>query len=380
METRWKRLLGIVLSALVATAFVAGCGSDDGGSDDSGSGGSGVPASLVKEVEGFETEPTEIVPQQIGLKEFTPKEGGTIYNISCDVSIVGCNAISNNIKSGVEAIGYDYTRCDATSRPDGANRCFTQAVNAKPDVIIINAVGVPVAADGYAEAEAADIPVVGLFTGDKAGAGGTDVQVGLDGCLEQGQMVAKAVAVRSDGAANALFVTEESLGCDVARFQGWNDTFPEACPDCEASDMKFDAAQLDQALPQQIQAELNSSPDLNWIVGVFDGVAAVANTQVEQAGKADQIQVAGMDGDPANIEVMRNGGVQTLDVAFAFVETPWAAADAAARIFSGEDVPEGYPANKFLITQDNLNVLPESGTWEGPPDFKDKYLALWNKG
>ena len=385
---RSRRTAGAVLSLVAALAFAA-CGSDDGSSDTSAStsGGAdtaaadtgGGPAEVKANVDKLSTAPTEIKLVQEGFESFTPKPGASVYNISCDVSIIGCNAISNNIKSGVEALGYEYTRCDVGKSPDGGNKCFTNAINAKPDVIVINAVGVPVAADGYAAAEKAGIPVVGLFTGDKPGDGGTKVQVGDGGCLEQGKIVADAIAVQSGGDANVLFLSEKSIGCDVARQQGFEEQFPVACPGCESKVVQFNAATMQQSLPQQIQAELNQNPDINWIVGVFDGVAAIATTQVQQAGKQDSISVAGMDADPANIGEMEKTGVQKIDVAFAFKETPWAAADAAARVFSGVDVPGGVPANIFLVTPDNPDQLPPTKVWDGPTDFQEQFQKLWNK-
>jgi ribose transport system substrate-binding protein len=384
---RARRITGVVLSAAVALTFAA-CGSSNDSSSSSGStaasssGGGGdskVSADAQKSYAAAINAPKQVKAVQIGLKPFTPKPGGVIYNISCDVSIVGCNSISNNIKAGVSALGYKYTRCDVGKSPDGPNKCFTNAVNAKPSVIIVNAVGVGVAADGYAAAQKAGIPVVGAFTGDNPGDGGVKVQVAAGGCEEQGKLVADGIAVQSKGDADVLFASEKSIGCDVVRQKGFEEELPKACSACKKKILQFNAATIQQSLPQQFQAELNSNPNLNWIVGVFDGAAAIATTQIQQAGKQDSISVAGMDADPANITTMQKGGPQKLDVAFAFAETPWAAADAAARIYSGQDVPAGVPANIFLVTQDNLDQLPPSKVWDGPTDYKQQFMKLWNK-
>jgi ribose transport system substrate-binding protein len=371
----------MVLGSTAAFGLTA-CGSDDGGgsaSTPATAGDGGIPAEVVAAVEKSTTPATQIKIVQEGLKPFTPKAGAKIVNISCDVSITGCNAISNGVKAGVDALGYDYTRCDAGKSPDGATTCFTNAVNEKPDVIIVNAVGTSIAADGYAAAEKAGIPVVGLFTGDEAGAGGAEVQVGAGSCVEQGKLMADSITVQSKGKADVLFATESSIGCSVARTQGFKEELPKACPECKMKELKFNSATMQQSLPQQLQAELNQNPDLTWIVGVFDSAAAIANTQVAQAGKQDQISVGGMDADPANIEVMLKKGIQKLDVAFAFSESPWAAADAAARVYSGEDVPKSVPANIFVVNQENTDKLPPTKVWDGPTDYKDQFKALWNK-
>jgi ribose transport system substrate-binding protein len=387
-KRRWRGGTALLLSAVLALGITA-CGSDDDTSSESAGSGteaaktteasSGVAPEIVERVKAVSTPATDIKVVQEGLEPFEPKPGAKIYNISCDVSIIGCNSISNNIKAGVKALGYDYTRCDVGKTPDGPNRCFTQAINAKPDVIAINAIGVEGAADGYAAAEKAGIPVVALFSGDEEGAGGVDVQVGLDSCTQQGENLADAVTVESDGKANVLFAGEKSQGCSVARQAGFEKRFAESCKGCELKTMQFNAGTMQESLPQQLQAELNQNPDLTWVVGVFDSAAQIATTQIQQAGKQDQISVAGMDADPANIDVMLDKGVQKLDIGFAFAETPWAVADAAARIYSGVDVPKGIAANMFLVTHENTGELPDTKVWDGPEDYQDQFKALWGK-
>ncbi|MFA4927112.1 MAG: substrate-binding domain-containing protein [Patulibacter sp.] len=371
------------MSAVLALGVTACGGSDDEPSASTNAkdtaSASGVSPEVAERVEQASTPATKIKVVQEGMKPFQPKPGASIVNISCDVSIIGCNSISNGIKAGIETLGYDYERCDVGKSPDGPNRCFTTAINAKPDVIVINAIGVAGAADGYAAAEKAGIPVVALFTGDPEGAGGVAVQVGVDGCAQQGQILADAIAVKSDGKANVLFAGEKSQGCSVARLAGFEERLPESCADCPSKVVQFNAGTMQESLPQQLQAELNQNPDLNWIVGVFDSAAQIANTQVQQAGKQEQISVAGMDADPANIDVMLDKGVQQLDVAFAFAETPWAAADAAARVYSGVEVPKGVPANIFLVTQENTDQLPDTKVWDGPEDYQAQFKALWGK-
>lgn len=388
VRPRWVTAATMFLVALV----LAACGSSSGSSASSStsasgatssaaasSGNSGASSDAQAAYQKASVPATQIKAAQIGLKPFTPKSGASVYNISCDVSIVGCNEISNNIKAGVTALGYKYTRCDSGGSPSGGDTCFTNAINAKPSVIIVNAVGVGVAGDGYAAAKKAGIPVVGLFTGDPTGAEGVKVQVGDQGCEQEGALVADAIAVQSKGNANILFASEKSIQCDVARLAGFKAELPKACPKCTYKELQFDASTMQTSLPQQLQAEINSNPNLNWIVGVFDGAAAIANTQVEQAGKQNQISVAGMDADPANITVMQQKGPQKLDVAFAFNETPWAAADSAARLYSKQSVPAGVPANIFLVTQNNLHELPPSKVWPGPSDYQQQFEKLWNK-
>jgi ribose transport system substrate-binding protein len=402
-RTGSNRLLALLIAALACVAMagiLTACGSSSSSSSSSGSteaaeessGGGGEEATsggeessgdAKSEIAEFATEPSSIVQPSIGLKPYKPKAGGSIYNISCDLSIVGCSTGSNQIKAAAKAIGYSFQVCDAGSSPEAPENCFKQAINAKPSGIVINAVGAEQAAAGYKAAEEAGIPVVGVFTGDPGDGSIAPVQSGADGCYDEGATLAKAIAAESEGDANVLFATETAIGCDVQRQKGFEAEFQKVCSECSYEELQFDLATIENTLPQQIQAALNSNPDLNWIVGVFDQAAGIAVTQVQQAAKQEQISVAGMDGNPANVQLMLEGQVQKFDLAFDIGPVAWGGVDAAARIYSGQkvpsEVPDAIPAQPYLLTQENVSGLGESKTWEGPPNFESEFEELWEK-
>jgi ribose transport system substrate-binding protein len=413
-RTGSNRLLALLIGALLCVAMggvLAACGSSSSSSSSSGStdaaessggessGGEEAGEEAMSEEEGSEsaegessgaaeiaevsTEPSKIVQPSIGLKPFKPKAGGEIYNISCDLSIVGCSTGSNQIKAAAKAIGYSFQVCDAGSSPEAPENCFKQAINAKPAGIVVNAVGAEQAAAGYKAAEEAGIPVVGVFTGDPGDGSVAPVQSGADGCYDEGATLAKAISAESEGDANVLFVTETSIGCDAQRQKGFEAEFQKVCSECSYEELQFDLATIENTLPQQIQAALNSNPNLNWIVGVFDQAASIAVTQVQQAAKQEQISVAGMDGNPANVQLMLEGQVQKFDLAFDIGPVAWGGVDAAARIYSGQkvpnEVPNAIPAQPYLLTQENVSGLGESKTWEGPPNFEAEFEELWEK-
>ena len=368
------RVLVIAVFCAVAAAVVVGAGSSG---VNKATAGSAVPASAVASVKFWSTPPLIIPQSRIGLKPFSPKKGASIYNISCALSNVACTAIADNLKSGAKALGYKYARCDAGASPDAPNTCFTNAINAKPDVIVVNAVGAAQAAAGYAAAKKAGIPVVGAFTGDPGDGKIAKVQVAAGGCLKQGAIVADGIAVQSKGKADILWANETSIGCDIERLKGFSARIKQVCPDCKVKVLTFDNATIQQSLPQQLQAAINANPNLNWIVGCFDVAAGIAVTQVQQAGKQDSISVAGMDGQPANIDFMLKKQVQKLDVAFAFASTPWSAIDAAARIYSGLKVPASIPAQQLLVTWDNAKTLLPAKTYNGPTTYQAQFKKLW---
>lgn len=332
-------------------------------------------AELQAILKGASTPPSKIKPAAFGA--FTPKAGGHLFLNSCDLSIVGCANLANGMKSAAAALGYKLDVCDGGTTAQKVNGCFNNAVNAKPDVIIIDGNPASFAGAGYAAAKGAGIPIIGVFTSNPEGT--TSAELGINTCTQQGQIKAAAVLAMSNGNADTLYAYETSQACDTQRHDAFKETYLKYCPTCGYKDLLFDYATMQQSLPQQVQAELVQNPDLNWMVGVFDDPATVLITQVEQAGKHGQIRVGANDGVPANIQMIRDGR-QAFDVAISQAENAWLAVDAAARLVSGQTVPAVLDVDLFLITPDNVATIPElTNTWPGPPDYEGQYKALWGK-
>ena len=84
---------------------------------------------------------------------------------------------------------------------------------------------------------------------------------------------------------------------------------------------------MDANLSRQVTAAIQANPDLNYIVGVFGAPTLISATAVNESGR--DISVAGLDGDPANIELIRQGDVMQAAIAFGRGEAAWAGVDAS---------------------------------------------------
>jgi ribose transport system substrate-binding protein len=307
---------------------------------------------------------------------FTPSAGKTIYNIACNQELVGCSVIAKQIETAAKAIGYTYKLCDAGKTPQQATGCFNQAVNAKADAIVTNAVGTNVAGNGYAAAKTANIPIVAIFSGNTAGADGVVAEVGDTGCAGQGQIVADLVIANTQGRANALFVTERSIGCDILRTEGFTAEMKK-CDTCKTDNLEFEQTTMQANLPRQVLAAIQGKPDLNYIVGVFGAATQIAATAAQQSGR-QSISVAGLDSDPAILTLLKQKQTVTGAVAFGRAEAAWTAVDAAARVLSGQTVQKSLPVPILLINQTNIDQVPAAG-FAGAAGYDTQFKALWGK-
>lgn len=376
-----------VLAVLAALAMVgaAGCGSsdDDGASKDSGAAQSSTktasdPAWLTS-AEAAAADATKIpdtVPSN-DLGPFDPPKGKTIYHVACNLALEGCSKIANAIEGGTKALGYKFEKCDGGTTADKIGACFTNAVNAKPDAIVVNGIDVNTAGDGYAAASKAGIPIIGTFTGNPEGAEGVKTEVAGDACTKEGTALANWIIADSKGKANALFVGTKTYACNIQRQQSFLDTM-KACETCKTDTLEFAIDAIQSGLPQQLQSAIQTKPDLTYIVGTFDAVALAATDAIRQAGKSDSIKVAGFDADAPNLELVKKGDIQVADITTGSTEPGWAAADAAARAIAGKELPPTVSTSQILITKDNIGDIGK--TYVGATGFEDQFKKLWNMG
>lgn len=379
-----KRISVLWIAVLVAAGLViAGCGSSDDSSTSASSGTtsasegeSGTGDSVVSEAQEA-AEEAEVVPNQILVTEpVKPKAGSSIYHVACDLSLPGCAAKAKSLEKAASAIGFDYEQCDGGSAADTIGQCFTNAINAKPDVIITNGIGVEAAGDGYAAAAKAKIPIIGMFTGNPEGVDGVATEVGGEACTNGARISADGVIADSEGSANVLFIGTQTYTCNVQRQESFLDEMKK-CSECTTSKLTFSIASLASTLPQQIQAELQSNPDIEYIVGTFDAVANAAADAVRQAGKTNDIKVGGFDGDAPNLELIRNGEIQFIDVTTGQDEPGWVAIDAAARVINGEEVEPLSPVSQVMATANNIEEIGDA--YLGSTGFEEQFKQLWGK-
>lgn len=367
---RGRKLFAVAL--LVAATVAAGCGDEE--SSDENAAADDAPGLAEAQAA---TEEMAAVPEEILQTEpFAPKGSQFVYHVACDQALQGCANLAKALRSASAAIGYEFELCDGGSSPDTIAQCWSNAVNAKPDVIITNGIGVDVAGDGYALAAKENVPVVGMFTGNDPGVEGVITEVAGDACPEQGEAAANWVIADSGADANVMFVGTQTFKCNQQRQEGFLSAM-EACTNCEVSTLDFAIDSIQSTLPQQLQAELQSNAEIDYIVGTFDAVALAAADAVRQAGLAESVRIGGFDADAPNLELVRSEDIQLSDVTSGTTEPGYVAVDAAARFLAGEQVPEVSPVTSMLVTPENIDAIGDSYT--GPTGFEEQFAELWGR-
>ncbi|WP_141004330.1 sugar ABC transporter substrate-binding protein [Nocardioides humi] len=373
-----SRRRGAVIAALVvaATVALAGCNSSDTDGGDDGPAASGPWLDDAKAAaENAVQVPSEIAVASLGPVE--PPASMTVYFVGCDQSIPGCVAQVEGVRQATDALGFDLEVCDAKSDVASFQNCMSQAVNAKPDVIVNNARPSADASEAYAKAHELDIPVIGQFTAQLPDPEkGNTVEVG-NVCQIEGELLGNYIVAESGGKANVAIFADTVYQCNGQRADGVKAVL-DTCPSCTVSVDRFSVATAQTDLPPALQAKIQSNPQLNWVVSTpgFSGVMAA--DAVRQAGKQDGISVGTFDGDEPTLALVRQGDIIKADVASGVYENGWTVVDAALRLKAGQTIPDNIEnPTQLLMTQESA---PASGTYEGADGFRDQFTALWGVG
>ena len=338
----------------------------------SAAGNSSVVAYATAQVAKYSAIPTKIQETQ----KFKPKKGLLFYNISCNLAIVGCAEISNEIGQATVAMGERFKSCNAGTTASQAASCFVNAVNAHAAAIVVNDVPRVGSGNGYALAAKAKIPIIGAFTGNPLKTPGEPTQAAQNASYIEATLLADYIISASNGKAHVLYIGENQDQDGVQRGKGFSSEMAK-CTSCKVTTIPVDFNTEATSGPPAISAALTADPSINWVVGNSDGSAAIAVSVIEQLGKAASISVAGMDANPQDIQYMKAGRVQKVDATVGQGEVAWAAVDAAGLFVTGHKLPLAWPVNIWLITPKNVKKIPSTGVFFGPNGYQAQFKALW---
>lgn len=380
------RRFGLSASLVAALALVfAACGGDedsDGGGGSS-SGGDTSPAvqQAQAEAEKWLSAPTEWAGPKDGPK---PTPGKRVAIISCSQATEGCNRPSRSAAAAAKAMGWKPTVLDGKGEPSGQLAAANAAVDARYDAIIVILVDPSTnLAEAMTKAKAAKIPVVTL-----GAPGYSEERAALDWIpdishdwLATGDVLAYYMIWKSKGKVDALMLHDSStLVVDQGQYKGSHRilTDKSKCPDCKVTVKDFTQATLTSQPAQDALATIQANPQINWI-WCYDFCLQQAVQKLKSAGLGDGLQGAGFDCNAANLELMRQGTIQTVCVADPRDWEAWATVDQANRLVEGEK-PADQKIPFLLVDRDTIDKLtPEDldKGWQGGVDYQAEYKKIW---
>jgi ribose transport system substrate-binding protein len=386
MRKGWRWIVSASAVLALAVAMTA-CGSDsssDSGGGDSQAASSGDTSAAVKraqtEAEKWLSAPTEWAGPTDGPK---PTAGKRVAIISCSQATEGCNRPTRSAAEAAKLIGWKPTILDGKGEPSTQLAAANSAVDARYDAIILMLMDPTNMAEAMTKAKAAKIPVVTL-----GAPGYSKERAALDWIpdishdwLATGDVLADYMIWKSDGKVDALMLHDSStLVVDQGQFKGSYRTLTDKakCPDCKVTVKDFTQATLTTQPAQDAVATIQANPNINWI-WCYDFCLQQSVQKLKSAGLGQDLKGAGFDCNAANLELMKNGTIQTVCVADPRDWEAWATVDQANRLVEGQQ-PADQKIPFLLVDRDTMDKLtPEDldKGWQGGIDYQAEYKKIW---
>lgn len=369
--------------ALTVALAIAACGSSSststGGSVTSGGGGSAklkpFQAKVDKDVAAA-TEGQGGTPPTSGPKA---APGKTVYVISCILAAEGCAREARQAMAAGKVIGWNMKLIDTGSVPAKMAAAVQQAIDARANGIVVEAIDAKFIAGPLAKAKAAGIKMV-CFACVNQNNLYDHLIPSEQAFFNHGYTLGEEMYKQTNGHPRLIFGYDASFGVTGIRKQGTEKFFQDcqaAGGDCKVVDTEnFLVTELTTRVPGLAATAVRKHPDANAIWMSYDSAQPAITQGLRQAGVSPKkIGLYGFDGNTNNLEAIRTGNYQVATMAGPFEWIGWEQIDSLNRLFQGQKPVDNVIQMK-LMTKANL---PASNTWSGDVDYQAAYKKVWGK-
>lgn len=267
-----------------------------------------------------------------------------------------------------------------------------QAISSRADVLVLSGgIDPRLLLPQIEDAQAAGILVVSsqfydneFETGDCGDAITLECPGSLDAVVPapyslSAQIAADWIIADSGGTANTLVLTASDVGPNAHQEAAARATLEKYCPDCTQTFVDIPSAQWATNTQSTVQSELNRDSSIDYILPVYDVMAADAATAVGVAGRTGSVKISTFNGTPAVLELIQSGDVVAANIAQNLAQIGYANMDQVYRLFAGE---KPSTSSRDVIRLFDASNVDDAGT---PPEanagfgdgYRDDYLSLW---
>lgn len=317
-----KKLVSLVLSAMLITAVFAGCGN--------------------------QTQTTSSTPGE-GAKGEQSTKIGLSMNTQTNPFFVD---VKDGVQKAADEHGIELFVTDAQDDPSIQMKDIENLITKNPDAIIID----PCDSDAIvASVEACNAAGIPVFTMDRQSNGGEVIaHIGYD-AIKSGRIAGQYLVDTLGGKGNVVEI-QGIMGTNVAqdRSKGFNEVMSEN-PDMKivaTAVANFDRAQAMTVVENILQA----NPKIEGMYCANDEMLLGALEAVEAAGRKDEIVMIGCDAIDDTVEALK---AKRVDATIA--EPPFflgkAILNTAVEHLNGKTIEKNVILDNSLVTQENVNSL-----------------------
>ncbi|MDX3522692.1 substrate-binding domain-containing protein [Streptomyces scabiei] len=375
--------------ALAGMLALTGCSSDTGAAAASSgsSGGSSAAAvstataavaAAVKGIEG--PAPTSGPPASAGKNVWIISAFEQVHNLSL---------LTQQVKEAGKDLGWKTSVCDGRNNANGAwAGCVRQAVAAKADGIILEAIDCAPVKAALGEAKQAGVKIVGLTAFDcddpKQGGGkamfdgsatfASSVPSTAEFYRQQGKLRADWLIARTKGKAKVLHVAFRGVAFGDYLVEGFEKEMA-TCSGCSVAGTVDITPQDVPLIRQKFETALTKLPQVNAVAVDVDFMVTAGIQPALVAANRPGLSVAGGECSLDSLGYLREGKGVQMCIGSSLGWQAYAAADALNRVFAGA-APASSGLGWQIVTRDDN--LPKAGEeYEGSTDFRAGFRELW---
>ena len=396
--SRTKGLASLVLVVLVALALAA-CGSSSSSSSSSSGGSSAGGSSSGTGTTSSGPAGVAEAKKLVAAEEKTPAftgptskvdiakaKGKTVYYVSLTEEIPALHEWGVVLAQQLQAAGVTTQKCDAKGSPDGITTCLQQALAAKPDMIVAQALDTKFIASYIARAKAAGIkfvtaqtgvPGIPTLSGDDAEVTFDYAQVGRvladwfvadSGCAKGGPQVITSTSSRQPSAAEVSGILSETK---------------KLCPSLSIPSVQnVLIPDWPTKLSTTTRSLLTADPNLNYLLPLYDGMSIYMVPAINGILAAkSRVKVASFNATP--VVIQNELSKQSPLAADVGGPNQWygvALADQVLRVLAGQKPVASENVPLRLFTRDNVGTIDpkkDESTWYGSVNPICEYHKLW---
>jgi len=310
--------------------------------------------------------------------------GKRIALVNEDLRNGGILAVDEGVLEAAKVIGWSVKVFDSGGTQEGRRKMLADALNTRPDGLVIFGGDVHALAPWLAPFAERGIPIVGWHVAARAGpVPGTPVAMNVStDPLEVARVTALAAIVQSGGHAGVVVFTDTNYELPRTKAEAMA-AVVRGCAGCTLLEVRDVAISRNAELMPATTRELLARYGKRWthalaINDIYFDYAAPVLTQAALPNNALSMLSAG-DGSESAFLRIRTGTFQTGTVAEPLNLHGWQLVDEMNRLFAGEHVT-GTVFPVHLVTADNINADGGDRLLYDPANgYRDIYRRIWQR-
>jgi ribose transport system substrate-binding protein len=373
--------------AVLGMAALTGCGSsDDGGGSASGGGSAGADVSAENvqyakdRITKFSAVPefkTDAEPIDI-----SSLKGKTVYSIPITTSIPFYKDGEAAMAAAAKKAGVKYVTFPSQGKVSDFQQGFSDAINAKASVIILNGPLPDTLQPQIRQAKAAGVKVIAAHEEDTTSPTpeGVDAVAAGEFYNAARLMVDKAIADQNGKPVKALAISADETRPSKGMVAAMKDELSKRCgAKCSLTVTNVPVADWATKIQPQVQSELNRDGEINTILPIYDSMAQYTDPAIRQAARGREVNVYSFNGTPSINALMQKGGSNLkMNVGESPTLIGLLTMDQAFRLMLGKEPLDKPAAPLRVFTPENVDEAgtpPVSGQGFGEVD--KGYDQLW---